>query len=746
MMRITAGSLALAIGACLCPGVLAQRPVHSDSVAGGLRALDSDSEVTAYLWHAYSHASEARASEDSIQAAACGSSSSIARRSSIAGSASSGDRGAVIRAQLTATSGAPLESATLSVDGTSLSALSHDDGGATIKIPAELIPSTKRVVVLFRLIGYRARHDLFTISPGDTVDVRVSLCPLPIHLQQTVRTGPSLSDGTTTLAPRNQLDRADDVKQIGRFLIVLRRGRLFTVDLGNGSLRNRRLRSAGSISVVDTNDVARNGAHDLILVHDERIFVLGFDEAGHGPNLIVVHMNAQGRLRVGGRYRLTPFNRFAGWDNDARLVGDQLIFYASLPLELRQGERTWSPPTLRRAIPTDSGERQDVPTPWKVFRLASDGAVGSSVYLHEVTSCDLRRPALTCTSRIVVGPPLTSSFASPTALYMWTTRARVSSDSVGGIKSTSTLLRFASGEPGVSALLVSGSPTDEYSFVEAHGDSLNVFVHAAAREVASWRLGEPTALAAALLRISTHDFGDGTRAVVAGAYREVPAGGVGTLQNRIIGRWLLYANREDGYIRTQKPATLFAHSMASGETARLVFPQWIDLIDAMGSDALVAFGSDAGVRFDAIALGAHAASRAHFILQRPSWRSLHVLGTAFHRTGNDGGILGITANSALDESPQNEPSAVHFLRTTDRGFAKLGTVVASREISVTNAADECKRSCDDWFGNTRALFIDGRVFALIGYELIEAEIRHSRVVERQRLNFTPGMPVSNEQH
>lgn len=53
-----------------------------------------------------------------------------------------------------------------------------------------------------------------------------------------------------------------------------------------------------------------------------------------------------------------------------------------------------------------------------------------------------------------------------------------------------------------------------------------------------------------------------------------------------------------------------------------------------------------------------------------------------------------------------------------------------------NALDDtCVISCVDWYGNARPIFIGNRVFALMGYELVEGRVQGERIVERRRTNF-----------
>jgi hypothetical protein len=88
-------------------------------------------------------------------------------------------------------------------------------------------------------------------------------------------------------------------------------------------------------------------------------------------------------------------------------------------------------------------------------------------------------------------------------------------------------------------------------------------------------------------------------------------------------------------------------------------------------------------------------------------------------------------------------AAMLFVRREDRRFAKLGEIAAN-EASVRD--DACQASCVDWYGNARPIFLRNRMFALMGYELVEGEIGKRNVRESRRINFAPpergrGRPV-----
>jgi hypothetical protein len=43
----------------------------------------------------------------------------------------------------------------------------------------------------------------------------------------------------------------------------------------------------------------------------------------------------------------------------------------------------------------------------------------------------------------------------------------------------------------------------------------------------------------------------------------------------------------------------------------------------------------------------------------------------------------------------------------------------------------------DWYGNSRPVFLGKRVFALMGYEIVEGQVAGDRLAEVRRVSFAP---------
>jgi len=104
----------------------------------------------------------------------------------------------------------------------------------------------------------------------------------------------------------------------------------------------------------------------------------------------------------------------------------------------------------------------------------------------------------------------------------------------------------------------------------------------------------------------------------------------------------------------------------------------------------------------------------------------------------DEGLVGlpIIGGSQAASGQLRRPSAsLLYLRNASLRLTELGT--RDSRADSTGSNDGCRASCVDWYGNSRPLFLRNRVFALLGYEIVEGTLSADGISEKRRISFSP---------
>jgi hypothetical protein len=283
---------------------------------------------------------------------------------------------------------------------------------------------------------------------------------------------------------------------------------------------------------------------------------------------------------------------------------------------------------------------------------------------------------------------------------------------------------------------------DQFSFREDGADGvLKVLVRSAAGGDAMFQ-PEASRGATALLRVPLRKVGDGSREAAQTRYRPLPALGPDSYQrrNRFVGDHLLYGSGNDFDDGARAADPLVVVPVRGGPVARLRLPHGVGRIEAIGGDALVVGGRDGALNFSAVDLGGRGVRLGdRYTLPAASEGESRSHAFYFNPVNADGssGIMGLPVAREADPAYQRffgSSAAMLFLRRQDRRFSPAGELAAQPRNVVE---DGCQASCVDWYGNARPIFLGGRTFALLGYELVEGQLIGGRVREIGRVDFAP---------
>ena len=146
-------------------------------------------------------------------------------------------------------------------------------------------------------------------------------------------------------------------------------------------------------------------------------------------------------------------------------------------------------------------------------------------------------------------------------------------------------------------------------------------------------------------------------------------------------------------------------------------------------------GSD--LHFSAIRLGERPEIVSRYTRRGASQGETRSHGFFYKPDSENSGLLGLpisTPGHPGYEQLFESSAAILFLRNDDLQFREIGELTAQADKAVD---DKCRASCVDWYGNARPIFIRGRMFALLGYELVEGYVDDGRIRELSRMSYAP---------
>jgi hypothetical protein len=529
------------------------------------------------------------------------------------------------------------------------------------------------------------------------------------------------------------VDEGGIVKVHGDHLVILRRGRLFTVRIGDDSLR--------AVSAVDAfgSDVDPGGAwYDEMLISGSNIAVIGYSYQRGGTEIGLFKINDRGGLKYRATYHMRSNDYYSSRNYASRLIGSKLIFYTPLYLYPDPQDPWAGFPAVRKwREGATEDEFKRIVSPARIFYPARESNYDYGLSLHTVTSCDLGSPDMKCEATAVFGPAGRVFYVSPSSVYIWTTDHRYNKDRY---EQSSMLYQMPLDGGAPRAVGVSGSPVDQFSFLESDDSHLNVMVRSEGHGDGMWS-AEFTSGDAALLRLPLDSFGDGSETAPTSRYRKLSRpDNSWNFQNRFVGDYLLYGVGNSWW----KPGDnirdgLYAVRWKDGSQARrLPLRHSVDRIEALGGDAVVVGTHGSNLYFTPVSLDDGARLRLPYVRKNAAQGELRSHGFFYKAADEDSGMLGLpimrSGRSGYKHLVEGSASIL-FLKNRELNFSELGTL-DSRDKSQSN--DNCKASCVDWYGNARPIFIRGRVFALLGYELVEGAVEHGNISERRRVNFSPG--------
>ncbi len=534
------------------------------------------------------------------------------------------------------------------------------------------------------------------------------------------------------------VDEGDIVKRIGDHIVLLRRGRLFSFSLPTHQTR---------LQAIDYIDVAPAGEdidawYDEILNYDQTIILIGYSYDVDAVLIRIFEMTNNGELTAGKSYFFSSDDYFDGENYATRLVDGNLVFY--MPRDLPNDDNKMVAGEIVNGEPANVGSAFSHETVYQPLQQSSDPV------LHTIANCPLDREEFACTATSFIGPWAQLFYISNDSVYLWLNSdgwafdfflmsdsyiRRVAAswrESYDDVDDLAVVYRVPVDGSAPGAVEAHGWPMNQFSFRE-RDDSLQVFV----RDSAWGDAAQP-----GLLEVPLRQFSSQVTKVEDQNFRQFPTLEGYVNVNRFIGDYLLYddvVDAEDGY-----QVTLIVQYLESiALPMRFPLDHLAERIEPVG-DTAIAIGTDESTALGVTTIGLSNAP----VMGQTAW--LHRALQADERSHSFNfrrdafmDVVALPVIYAPEEKRYDwywpdEASDVHmtyFGLTPDLNLQLLGELVGRG-----TEEDDCEVSCTDFYGDSRPFYISDRIYALLGYELIEGYLSGVTLHESARADALSLLP------
>jgi hypothetical protein len=576
------------------------------------------------------------------------------------------------------------------------------------------------------------------------------------------------SNGDITNNQMEGVDEGDIVKQIGQYLLVLQDGRIFVIDT--------RARDGRRLALSDRMNVYRDRNaymwYDEMLVFGDRILITGYSYAQQASELSVFRLDmATGRLARQGVFYMSSNDYYSATNYASRLVGDKLVVYTPFSVySMTRPNFRW--PMVRRWVDGEdrlAADRRSHPLfdAGQIYRPVRGSTDIPTV--HTVSVCPLGEVApgrdLECHSTAFVGPSQAQWYVTEQDGYLWTNDSNPSTASyrhdqareadcgapplyVPEDYGEAVLFRVPVNGAAPSVVAARGVPPDQFS-LDARNGHFRALLRGASR---ACRGGLPESYLA-FLDLPLSRFSRTLAEVASDRYTAMPGVKSDNIANRFTENYLVYGSigmTRRGFAENSMPPAYVVPAARPADVRAIPIRHTVIRAEQAGNDiVLTGYRDQNGLIVTLIDLDGRPriASQVQLEQRFEGEGRSHAFNSLIGEDGS--GVMGLPTIARESWSSRaawrSSASDLSYLTVDTRGRLRpVGELERRFEYSDRGsggvAGYTCEVSCIDWYGNSRPIFTDGRVFGLTGTELIEGRIYAGEIHEVQRLNIALSTP------
>lgn len=615
---------------------------------------------------------------------------------------------------------------------------------ANFESQAELKEYVKNVSALINYRNVKRKEHYHTLYGDDIERIEV--------------TG-SKVDSTFVNIKNNQVEGVEEggiIKAYSDFLIILRQGKIYSIRISEHG--SNKLQHLSEIDIAQSG-WSKDVWYDELLVTKGVLLVLGYNYSLEATQILRFNIDDIGNITYQDGIAIKSNDYYSSYNYASRLFKGKFLTY--LPIELLSDNRK-KPKDFKVNIPQYAKLQKNTEgnLVWKDIIKPSDiqkpNQIITEPILHTFITCNPLSESFNCTGKGLISSNNYQYFVSQSAFYLWTyalpkslvtdfnydeiINMHFKSKGDSNLIEESTLFKLAHFGDKLKTIKVEGLPIDQFSFTEKGKDLYVVSIsnpHSENNEQAR------------LYKITKDDFDlpHGSKISPIKTWQLSPY----FLNNRFVNNWLAlgyYTDTSGGFRSklTVKPNfSVNLQSLSSDETLNIKLDHTADRIEPIDNKLFIS-GIDKDFNFNVSVISLkntpfiqakgvfndflESESRSHAFNFKQFHNQFSIAGiTTFKRADSAG-------NTLLNKFYWDEdiPANITFFGFTDDYQVTKAGEIESHEQQISIESD-CEASCVNWYGNSRPFFIDERVFALIGDELIESQLIDEKLIEIKRINI-----------